>query len=68
MILFAVLTGFYAIGITGYFKLSFNLATSDPDTKAAMESYPKVYKGALAVLSLIWPVMMYWALVKEAAK
>ncbi len=68
MILYAILAGFYALGMSGYYKMSRNLMMGDEDTKAIMGTYPKIYKGMLGLLSLGWPVMIYWQLVKEASK
>lgn len=68
MTLFVILSGVYAIVMVGYYKMSYKMMLENEESKELMDSYPKVYKGALILMSLFWPVMMVWALTKEATK
>lgn len=68
MILLAVLAGLYAIGAIGYYKMSHKMIIENEETKALMSTYPMVYKILLSGLSLVWPVMLFWSLVKEASR
>lgn len=66
MILLAVILGFYAIGSAGYYKLTSSMMReSAPDIVAY---YPTLHRILLVVMSLVWPVLTYWSLAKEAAK
>lgn len=66
MILFAVVLGLYAIGYAGYYKLCASMMReAAPDV---IEAYPRLHRVLIGLLAMIWPVAMYWSLVKEAAK
>lgn len=66
MILLAVVLGLYAIGAVGYYKMSDRMMVEmAPDV---VEGLPRTYRALLVLMAVTWPLLAFWALVKEAAK
>lgn len=58
MILIPVLAGLFLIGFAGYYKMLVKIQEKNPS--------PHNRKWACALLSALWPVVVYYTLVKEA--
>lgn len=68
MILLVVLAGLYLIGFTGYYKMSTRTADEVPETKLIRKLRPVLSALLLGGVALVWPAMIMWSLMGEAAK
>ncbi len=64
MILYTILAGLYAIGAAGYYKISKKTVFADD----SFDEIATLVKALLVVMSLVWPLGLYWGIVKEAVR
>lgn len=66
MILIPIFVGFYLIGMVGYWKTLRLVLSQSEKLQQTAEELGSVFTWLLAAIALVWPLAMYFFVVKAA--